>query len=410
MNRYLMAIAAAALAGTAGFTSSPAGARTATAVTGSGGTSGEAQELPGAAAALLPRWPVTKYAGEMFSVSAVSSSDAWAVGTSGGPQSRVLHWNGSSWAPLATPHPGAIAALYSVSALSPVDSWAVGQYSSGASQKDLVLRWNGTRWTQAAVPSPGKAPVLDALTGVSALAPSDAWAVGSFGTLFTGKSATLILHWDGTRWTRITSPSPSALADLTAVSALSPRDAWAVGEYFPKFLDKTLVLHWNGTRWSRVPSPSPSGQANLQAVSALSPTNVWAVGQLISANGALKTLVLHWNGSSWRQAASPSPGGSATPSFSNLSGVSALSPADAWAVGSYGHFTAQAAAGKPLMLHWNGTTWKQVASPFLGTDSVLNGVAALSSSHAWAVGGSLPRFSTGTTLVLRWNGKNWMRS
>jgi hypothetical protein len=39
---------------------------------------------------------------------------------------------------------------------------------------------------------------------------------------------------------------------LNGVSARSPSDAWAVGSFFPaQFTQKTLILHWNGTSWTR---------------------------------------------------------------------------------------------------------------------------------------------------------------
>lgn len=62
---------------------------------------------------------------------------------------------------------------------------------------------------------------------------------------------------------------------------------------------------------------------------------------------------------------------------------------------------------KTLVLHWNGNTWKQVASPTPPNDGQLNSVSAVSSSSAWAVG--YVNF-TGTTLILHWNGKHWTRS
>jgi hypothetical protein len=49
-------------------------------------------------------------AGQFHAVAAVSSKDVWAVGCSGscnGPDSLVLHWNGSKWSKVASPDPGA---------------------------------------------------------------------------------------------------------------------------------------------------------------------------------------------------------------------------------------------------------------------------------------------------------------
>jgi len=43
-------------------------------------------------------------------------------------------------------------------------------------------------------------------------------------------------------------------------------------------------------------------------------------------------------------------------------------------------------AGTALIARWNGTAWKQEASPSPGRGSVLRGVAATSASNVWAVG------------------------
>ena len=133
------------------------------------------------------------------------------------------------------------------------------------------------------------------------LSRSDGWAVGNSFTS-SGVSRTLILHWNGTTWTRVASPNPGAFHHLEAVTALSPRDAWAVGDYVPPNSpsDKTLILHWNGIRWAKVASPTPAGvrggSLGLLGVSAHSPNDVWAVGYYQSSTSEGTTLVLHWNG------------------------------------------------------------------------------------------------------------------
>jgi hypothetical protein len=77
------------------------------------------------------------------------------------------------------------------------------------------------------------------------------------------------------------------------VTALSARNAWAVGSYQLNSQDRRLILHWNGTRWQQVPSPA-SGE--LTSVTATSARNAWAVGE----TKAYKTLIIHWNGSAWK--------------------------------------------------------------------------------------------------------------
>jgi hypothetical protein len=56
-------------------------------------------------------------------------------------------------------------------------------------------------------------------------------------------------------------------------------------------------------------------------------------------------MILRWNGAGWRPAAHPSA------KFDLLSGVAAASAASAWAV-------SQASAGKILILHWDGHSWR----------------------------------------------------
>jgi hypothetical protein len=122
--------------------------------------------------------------------------------------------------------------------------WAVGGYTGPG--KTLALRWNGSRWKKAATPNPG-ASNGSTLLGVTALSSSDAWAVGAYtGSNLVGN--TLVLHWNGSGWTQIASPTPPGGAQLNSVSALSRSRAWAVG-----YTDTgtTLILRWNGRSWTR---------------------------------------------------------------------------------------------------------------------------------------------------------------
>jgi hypothetical protein len=295
--------------------------------------------LGAAASPSLPGAAVTSYPGALNGVSALSPSDAWAVGGS-----LILHWNGTAWA--RVPNPDNTSNLSAVSAQSPSDAWAVGYYcTSGCASGPavfhaLILRWNGSAWTTVPSPSP-HGTVSAFLYGVSALSPSDAWAVGSYCTsapCSTGNPDfhTLILHWNGSSWTRVASPNPGGTygSSLNAVTALSPSDAWAVGGYNTKPSaprvcpgcpgGKSLVLHWNGTAWAQLPSPSygvPPG-SGLSGVTALSPSDAWAVGSsYFYLPDESFTLVLRWNGTAWAHVHSPNPGpaGDIIASFSDVS-------------------------------------------------------------------------------------------
>src|SRR5262249_48653495 len=65
---------------------------------------------------------------ELFDVRALASDDAWAVGISNTVNPLALHWDGTGWFISSTPIPGLVNTLFGVSAVSSTDIWAVGQY------------------------------------------------------------------------------------------------------------------------------------------------------------------------------------------------------------------------------------------------------------------------------------------
>jgi len=267
---------------------------------------------------------------------------------------------------------------------------ALSGLGPGAASASTCVSWTGLQ-----PPSPGS--TLNELAGVAVVSSCRAWAVGTYSNPGTG-DLTLIERWNGFSWTQVPSPNPSSSVNvLFGVAATSPTNAWAVGDYAIGGADQTLVEHWNGTRWKRVFSPSPGGSHGngLEGVAATSPTNAWAVGTYNNGT-AEQTLVERWNGTRWKHVPSPNPGGPTHANF--LSGVAATSSTNAWAVGSYFNGT----SFQTLVERWNGTRWKHVPSPNPGgptNTNGLSGVAATSSTNIWAVG----RYFNGTadqTLAL----------
>ena len=189
------------------------------------------------------------------------------------------------------------------------------------------------------------------------------------------------------------SPSPGFNSVLYGVAAISASNIWAVGYA----QNATLILHWDGTAWTRVPSPNPGSEGStLFGVAATSASNAWAVGTTHNGVNGDKTVILHWDGTAWKTV--PSPNGPLL--INGLSGVAATSASDAWAVGGNGGN----GESNTLILHWNGTTWKTVPSPSPGNDTLINGVTATSATNAWAVG----TFNlSGDVWILHWNGTAW---
>jgi len=272
--------------------------------------------------------------------------------------------------------------LSGVAATSASNAWAIGSTGSG---KTLIVHWNGTAWAQ--VPSP--TPAGSRLSGVAATSAGNAWAVGC-SSCSMGVGEPLILHWNGTTWTQV--PSPSINGSLTAVAATSATDAWAIGTT----TNGTLILHWNGTAWTRVPSPG----GDLFGVAATSAGNAWAVGP----TGGGKTLILRWNGTVWKRTPSPSPDAN-TGLTDYLDGVAATSAGNAWAVGD---ISCGCGPGGSLIERWNGKVWKRSRSPGpRAYGYLLAGVAAVSANNAWVVGATGDGVGPTKALILSWNGAVW---
>jgi hypothetical protein len=365
--------------------------------------------VPAGAAAASPHYNYV-----LTGVSAVSRSDAWAVGSytaAGHSYILGLHWNGRSWA--RTPLPSIRGSLNGVSGVSRSDVWAVGQ----TSRSSLILHWSGSRWRQVPSPSPGQlSTTLSAVAGTSA---TNAWAVGEADNDSGGQ--VLILHWDGTNWTQAAPVSLGGVSFLSGVASASGSDAWTVGEYYPTSASPnllTLTLHWVGSSWRVVPSPNPRKTTGslLNAVSQVSAKDAWAVGydypdkNIVPGVASVASLVLRWDGRSWRIVPSPDPRGSVE---TRLEGVSAVSGSDAWAVGYYASRQPDCCAiTRAVILHWNGRTWSLVPIPNPGRpghqNNALYGVGA-SARNAWAVG-SYYRYPADRPLILRWNGRAWLNS
>jgi hypothetical protein len=230
----------------------------------------------------------------------------------------------------------------------------------------------------------------------------------------SGVSFTLIEHWDGSQWSKVASPSPGTFSNvLNGVMALASNDVWAVGgsDNFNSSGPVTLIEHWDGTKWSVVPSPTPTAGSNgLNGVAALSAKNIWAVGSQADSVDTAHTLIEHWDGSQWSIIASPN----LTPGLSALNSVTALSAKNVWAVGT------GSAENATLVEHWDGSQWSIVASPNsiqasktvpyagAGGSIVLTSVAAVSPINIWAVGNnSLNTSSPPATVIEHWNGKSW---
>jgi hypothetical protein len=341
---------------------------------------------------------------------------------------QALRWNGRRWTLVPVPGRGSNATdaetgLSDVTCVTPASCWAVGVLGRrDGSEHNQVVHWNGRAWSRVSVPDPAvTTTTLNALYHVSCAAPASCWAVGARSSSL-GFEHNQVLHWNGRKWSLASVPDPGGPAstgdsDLFGVSCVARTSCWAVGTTSRSGAAPQLnqVLHWNGRTWSRVSVPSPNGFSELFGVSCPSPGSCWAVGGyvIIGASSSLTVLnqALHWDGRRWSRVAVPDQDGTSQGSGNQLIDVGCTSPASCWAVGSSGNVVGRV-AGIELnqALHWNGRKWTLVATPdpggtggFVATN-VLASVSCASAAGCWAVGGLGPN---GVNEALRWNGRRW---
>ena len=353
----------------------------------------------------------------MSDVVAITPSDAWASPAQG----RVLfHWTGQAWQSVIVDlGPGFVppqfAMIDSLDATGPNDVWAVGAISEATAEnhtETLILHWDGSRWTR--VPSPNPSPHFSLLKDVVAVAPNEAWAVGLASDEAQGGGQPVILHWDGAAWHF--TPPPGALHgseyDLLGVAALAANDVWAVGLYRIETWDemRPVSLHWDGVRWSVVPVPAPSGDVRLVSVAGLAPDNVLAVGRRSIPDGDRTPYLVRWNGAAWTTV-TDAPG--LTPGRI-ASAVAVAAPSTALVVGTQQGEQSpipEYTNDRPWLLQWSGTAWREVNVPGMVVPrNRLNGVAAVSPTDVWAVGNYQDVTDEYTpALLLHWDGQAWTR-
>ena len=310
------------------------------------------------------------------------------------------------WSTSFSPPPRSGYEVDGFAARSAADVWAVGLRPGGRCQyQTLTQHWDGSAWT--IVPSPSNTMVNSVLDGVTVTGTNQAWAVGTVGCP-ADQSRTLTEHWNGSRWSIVASPDGGVrgnrFSTLQAVTAISPSDVWAVGGQAGirngAPVAVPLIERWNGTNWSIVPVPT-AAVGVLESVSGTSASDVWAVGA--GQQSGQSAVALHFDGSSWKLVTVPTPPGTS----GGLFAAKALSPADAWAVGE--SFPNAGGPGTILTDHWNGTSWQVVTAPPAGGPgalSALNSIDAAPGTGLWAVGFWVTA-AAGNSVVLRWTGTAW---
>jgi hypothetical protein len=327
------------------------------------------------------------------------TTTAWAVGyyydsNLAANRTMTQRFNGTSWS--IVPSVNASATGYSqlnrVDATSTSNVWAIGS---------LVERYNGTNWVAMSSPA-GVAP-----RGLDVVSPTEVWVAG-----YSGSAATIAQWKNGTWTTRYTQASTGRhLTVFEAIAVDAAGQVWAVGwdrDYdAPGRPVSSLVVHFNGTSWTREATPNPANRNTLMDVVALANGEVFAVGVAQDTSGGgitPRSLMLRRTGGTWSSLTVPK---GETGSQDQLLSVAAVSSTSVWSVGYYS--SPSSGLYEPLLVHWTtnggaGTLAVSHPSPALTVSALASGVSATSAGNLWAAGYTSPPSGGNATLILKGTG------
>jgi hypothetical protein len=251
-------------------------------------------------------------------VTCVDAGDCWAVGSGTADQTLIERYVDGAWAfvpspALLPPDPHREAFLNGVACTSLTDCWAVGGAADpGSAGHTLIEHYDGTDWTVVSSPNIGSQDNF--LSSVACPAATDCWAVGGANT-----DAPFTEHYDGAAWTVATDLADVGPSNaLNGVTCVSTSECWAVGYQGDSnaSFTQTVIEGYDGTRWSRVSSPNPIGGEwgvnYLKGVSCDSTGVCWAVGQSEGVEGLYtpgQSLIAEYTGSGgWAAVTNPDPG------------------------------------------------------------------------------------------------------
>jgi hypothetical protein len=185
------------------------------------------------------------------------------------------------------------------------------------------------------------------LSAVSAASATDAWAIGDKGYL---------LHFMNGSWQPVAADNSWNLTDIDMVS---PTSGW-VSASKP---GTNAALEYNGTNWVE----RSTGTLRLGKISAVSANNVWALANF-------GRTIAQWDGAQWIDI------GLNLPSGTSLSDIYLLNATEGWAVGT----SRQSGTDTPLLYRFDGSTWSSFSTPM--ATGHLSRVASSSPGVVWATG------------------------
>ncbi|MEU0566969.1 hypothetical protein ABZ297_16505 [Nonomuraea sp. NPDC005983] len=299
-----------------------------------------------------------------------------------------------------------VTGLSDVVATGPDTAWAVGYYADAYDEprQGVLLRMDGKRWRIEERLWKRFPEASDTgMGGIDADGPGNVWAVGNAGVGDNEEDAPFALRLDGHTWRTIKPLGEGKNRSLSDVAVDGSRvvltgKRWEYTDDGPSFTP--ILLSWNGKRFYK---QEFERGGSFDAVDA-GAGHTWIAGSR-TPEGCTGSRPAIWHRSSPQEPLVkmrlPAMGAGA------LRGILQKGPSDVWAVGEAGTGWRCGGGGvvRPLVLHWDGVSWKQAELP--GGQGSLHSVTALGSDDVWMVGSS-ERNSWGV-MLLHYSGRRWTR-
>jgi hypothetical protein len=271
-----------------------------------------------------------------------------------------------------------------LAALSPHSIWLTGQGRHGHA---VILHYTGKSFHRVKLPPLSVNSTT--LTGISARSKNDIWAIGDTEVPRTKFSGGVLLHYNGHRWSRVSSPLFGNV-DFRSVAS-SPHNVWILGDATTGGVKSHVIIRVDGTHIARHETPPDLGDATLTAIAAGSHQRAWVVGYRNTGTEDSPDdhpVSAFWSGAGFLVTNLDPPNNRSVA----LLDVTAVSGSRAVTVGSSTKCatscTARTLSETPIAYRWNGS-WHRASTPHSGRYSSFasfTSVAPLPGGHAIAVG------------------------
>jgi hypothetical protein len=223
----------------------------------------------------------------------------------------LLHFQGGAWAPVpVTFAPSGGPLLTDIAVTSGGDCWIVG-YGDGFA----VAHYHNGVWSWWSEKQLGLGATYSMMDSVSLTSASDVWIGGGYPVTTAGVNgiAPLVLHYDGTRWTRekvsnYVRPHDDYRHEILTIAAQSPTEVWAFtnGPTLPgSTVTPTPQLYYPAARyhngvwsWISLTDPLLFAIGAIISVDFVSDTEGFAVAAVPTQVGETSEL-LHFSNGTW---------------------------------------------------------------------------------------------------------------